>query len=330
MKNVRYYFRNRASGFSLHRAMEPVAAEIAHYCNIECLELPFPGTNPRTVAKNMWYALRTRRSDCINHITGEAHYLSYLLPPQRTLVTVHDLAGLFGYRGFDLSYYRWRCVNSLLRARYVVAISDVTRQVILKHSNLPPEKLHVIHDPLPYGFHHTPKEFDSARPVVLQVGAAPWKNPARIAEALNGLDVHFRIVGMPDEDCIAILERNKTDYSIVTDLDDEALIKEYVNADIVAFASSSEGFGMPLIEAQAVGRPVVASNIEPQMEVGGPGGALYVDPMDINALREAFLQLINSSGLREDIIGQGLRNVERFQPELIAAQYREIYAEMDR
>ena len=156
------------------------------------------------------------------------------------------------------------------------------------------------------------------------------KNPARIAEALNGLDVHFRIVGMPDEDCIAILERNKTDYSIVTDLDDEALIKEYVNADIVAFASSSEGFGMPLIEAQAVGRPVVASNIEPQMEVGGPGGALYVDPMDINALREAFLQLINSSGLREDIIGQGLRNVERFQPELIAAQYREIYAEMDR
>ena len=309
--------------------MEPVAAEISRFRNTGYLEMPYAGTNPRTIAKNMWYALRTRQSDCINHITGEVHYLTTLLPPQQTLVTVHDLNGLFGYKGFDLSYYRWRCVNSLLRARYVVAISEVTRQVILDHSSVSPEKLRVIHDPLPYGFNYTPKEFNQEKTVVLQVGAASWKNPAAIAEALSGLDVHFRIVGMPGQDCIAILERNKTEYSIVTDLDDDALIKEYENADIVAFASSAEGFGMPLIEAQAVGRPVVASNIEPQMEVGGPGGALYVDPKNIKELREAFVKLINSSGLREDITGQGLRNVKRFLPERIAAQYNEIYAEMD-
>ena len=309
--------------------MGPIAAEIGSARDAEYLELPFAGTNPRTIAGNMWYALRTRQSDCINHITGEAHYLTYLLPPEQTLVTVHDLGGLFGYKGFDLSYYRWRCVNSLLRARYVVAISDATRQVILKHCNLPADKLRVIYDPLPKGFKHTPKEFDSAKPVILQVGAAPWKNPARIAEALEGLDVHFRIIGMPGEECISILERNKTEYSIVTDLDDDALIKEYENADIVAFASSSEGFGMPLIEAQAVGRPVIASNIEPQMEVGGPGGALYIDPKDIKKLRQGFLQLMTSPMLREDIIGQGLRNVSRFQVERIAAQYSEVYAEME-
>ena len=295
----------------------------------DIVELPYPGTNPRTVLKNMWYALRTRKRDCINHITGEAHYLTYLLPPERTIVTVHDLGGLFSYTGFDLKYYRWRCVNSLLRARFVVAISEATRRVILGNSTLSPDKLRVIYDPLPAGFNYCPKNFNSEKPVVLQVGAAKWKNPARIAEALNGLNVHFRIVGIPDAECIGILERNQTEYSIVTDLDDAALIKEYENADIVAFASSSEGFGMPLIEAQAVGRVVVASNIEPQPEIGGAGGALYVDPADIKALRGAFVKLISEPQLREDIIGCGLENISRFSIRNIAARYAELYAEMD-
>lgn len=309
--------------------MMPIAELTALSREIECLELPFPGTNPRTILKNMWHTLRTRRKECISHITGEVHYLSCLLPPQQTLVTVHDLGGLFGYRGIDLKYYRWRCVDPLHRARYVVAISEATRQVILNNSNLKSDKLHVIHDPLPKGFVHVPKEFASDKPVILQVGAASWKNPAGIAEALNGLNVHYRLIGQPDEACIAILERNKTEYSIATGLDDRALIKEYENADILAFASFSEGFGMPLIEAQATGRPAVVSNIEPQMEVGGPGGALYVDPHDIKALRSAFVQLIGSPALREELVGNGLQNVRRFAPERIAAQYAELYAAMD-
>lgn len=328
-KSVRYYFRNRASGFSIHRAICPVVDEIAKKRHIECLDLPLPGTNPRTVLRNMWHTIWSRKSDCINHITGEVHYLTYLLPPRQTIVTVHDLGGLWTYQGIDLKYYRWRCVDSLLRARHVVAISEKTRQVILQNSSLPPEKVSVIYDPLPPGFSYSPKEFNSGKPVVLQVGAARWKNPARIAEALKGLDVHFRLVGMPDEDCIALMEHNGNEYSIVTDLDDSALIEEYKKADIVAFASSSEGFGMPLIEAQAVGRPVVASNIEPQMEVGGPGGAVYVDPSNIDALRKAFLNLIGSAGMREDIVGRGLENVARFAPQRIAAQYAEIYDSMD-
>ena len=293
---IRYYFRNRASGYSIARAMMPIAESLsAAGRRTEIVELPYPGTNPRTVLKNMWYTLRTRRKECINHITGEVHYLSYLLPTERTIITVHDLGGLFAYQGFDLTYYRWRCVNSLLRARFVVAISEETRRVILENSTLSPDRIHTIYDPLPAGFNHCPKDFNTDKPVILQIGAAKWKNPARIAEALNGLNVHFRIVGMPDEDCIGILERNGTEYSIVTDLDDAELIREYERADIVAFASSSEGFGMPLIEAQAVGRPVVASNIEPQPEIGGAGGALYVDPTDIKALRKAFVKLINGN-----------------------------------
>ena len=305
-----------------------MAGETERFRSVERLDLPYAGTNPRAVLKNMWYTLRSLCKDRINHITGEVHYLAYLLPYGQTVVTVHDLGGLFAYSGMNLKYYRWRCVDSLLRARYVVAISEVTRKVILQHSKLPTERLRVIYDPLPPGFDFTPKDFCREKPVILQVGAAHWKNPARIAEALNGLDVQFRIVGMPNADCIEILERNKTDYKILTGLDDASLIKEYENADIVTFASSSEGFGMPLIEAQAVGRPVVASNIEPQMEVGGAGGALYVDPGDIAALRKNILQLIDSPALREDIVGIGLKNVRRFAPELIAAQYAEVYDEI--
>ena len=330
IKALSYYFRNHASGYSIARAMMPVVNETAAGGRaVDIIELPCAGTNPRTVLKNLWYTLRSRPSDRICHITGEVHYLSYLLPREQTVITVHDLAGLFGYRGIDLSYYRWRCVDSLYRARFVAAVSEKTRQVILENSKLDPDKVSVIHDPLPPGFKFTPRKFNSDRPIILQVGATPWKNPARVAQALEGLNVHYRLIGMPDEDCIRILERNKTEYSIVTGLDDAALICEYENADIVAFASFSEGFGMPLIEAQAVGRPALVSNIAPQPEVGGRGGALYVDPADTEAMHKGFARLINSAQLRADITGCGLENVKRFAPERIAAQYEELYSAMD-
>lgn len=296
---------------------------------VDIIELPYAGTNPRTVLQNMWHTLPACRRECIYHITGEVHYLSYLFPRTQTIITVHDLGGLFEYHGFDLSYYRWRCVNSLHRARFVVAISEATRRVILENSTLHPNKVSVIYDPLPPGFKFAPKEFNSDRPVVLQVGAAPWKNPARIAQALEGLNVHFRIIGIPDDDCIKILKRNKTEYSIVSDLDDATLIREYENADIVAFASSSEGFGMPLVEAQAIGRPAVVSNIAPQPEVGGKGGALYIAPSDIKALHDGFAELINSPQLRQDLVGTGLKNVKRFSIERIASQYAALYSAMD-
>ena len=81
---------------------------------------------------------------------------------------------------------------------------------------------------------------------------------------------------------------------------------------------------MPIIEANAVGRPILTSNIEPLTEVGG-NSAYYVDPYDINAIRNGFISLMADKTLRIDLIERGLKNAKRFNAKTIAEQYSDLY-----
>ena len=65
------------------------------------------------------------------------------------------------------------------------------------------------------------------------------------------------------------------------------MIQEYKDADLISFPSTFEGFGMPIIEGQAVGRPVITSNIEPMVSVAADA-AILVDPFNIESIRECF------------------------------------------
>jgi alpha-1,3-rhamnosyl/mannosyltransferase len=72
-----------------------------------------------------------------------------------------------------------------------------------------------------------------------------------------------------------------------------------------------EGFGLPMVEAQAVGTPVVASRASAMPEVAGEG-ALYFDPHDADDLARQILAVVEDEALRERLIAQGRRNAERF------------------
>jgi len=107
-------------------------------------------------------------------------------------------------------------------------------------------------------------------------------------------------------------------------LTDEELVQAYQRCDMVVFASLYEGFGLPILEAQAMGRPVITSNFGAMKEAAGEG-ALLVDPYSVEAIREAILRVKNEPGLREELVRKGRENVERFRPEAVARQYAEIY-----
>src|SRR5690606_29268410 len=91
-----------------------------------------------------------------------------------------------------------------------------------------------------------------------------------------------------------------------------------------AFASTYEGFGMPILEAQAVGRPVLTSAAASMPDVAGDA-AWLVDPFDVEAIRDGLQRMLAEPGLRERLIDRGFRNVGRFTPAIVAAAYARLY-----
>ena len=90
------------------------------------------------------------------------------------------------------------------------------------------------------------------------------------------------------------------------------------------FRNVKEGFGLPIVEANAVGRPVITSRLYSMPEVGGDA-ACYVDSYDVGSIRAAVEKIIHNADYRQQLIENGYRNVKRFQLPVIAAQYAVLY-----
>jgi glycosyltransferase involved in cell wall biosynthesis len=148
-----------------------------------------------------------------------------------------------------------------------------------------------------------------------------------LINAIYGINCHLRIIGEIDFETKALLEKYGIAFSNDSDLNNEEIRNEYKNADIVAFCSIFEGFGLPIIEGQAMRTPVITSNISPLKEVAG-GGAVLVNPSDETEIRNGLLNIIGSAELREKLIAAGLQNIKRFEPQSIARLYENLYDEI--
>jgi len=121
------------------------------------------------------------------------------------------------------------------------------------------------------------------------------------------------------------LQKNNIDYETSVHISEEELIQKYIDADIVAFVSTYEGFGMPILEAQTVGRPVLTSNISPMFEVAGEDGACFVDPYSVEDIRHGFKKMIADESVRREIIAFGLENIKKYDPSHVAEMYSSLY-----
>jgi glycosyltransferase involved in cell wall biosynthesis len=134
------------------------------------------------------------------------------------------------------------------------------------------------------------KEQTSTKHELVIAGGAGWKFNAE--SALRSIrhkgDIHF------------------LDY--IADLDMPAL---YSAADLFVFPTLYEGFGLPIIEAQLCGTPVLTSNISAMPEVGGEG-ALYVSPYDVAAIADYMEKVLADNTLRSKIVCKGFENAKRF------------------
>jgi glycosyltransferase involved in cell wall biosynthesis len=150
-----------------------------------------------------------------------------------------------------------------------------------------------------------------------------------VVAALRGVSCVLVIVGQLPQSIMSDLRDCGVDHENFVGIDHAAMTRLYRDADIISFPSTYEGFGMPILEGQAVGRAVLTSDLEPMRGVAGRGGALLVDPQSVGAIREGFLALMRDDLLRARLIAAGKANCRRFTLESVAASYLALYRGLD-
>ena len=269
------------------------------------------------------------------------------------LVTCHDLLAVRGALGEETDcpatftgkiFQRW-ILDGLRNATAVACVSRATLRdagrLVVRDQDRP--QLHLVPNGLNYPYQKQSPEIvrqrlhgvlDLDRPFVLHVGSnLRRKNRPGVVRSFsltkNNWNGQLVLAGDPlDDELHSLGEKLGILDRIVEVINPESVILEalYSSALALLYPSRFEGFGWPIIEAQACGCPVICSNREPMLEVAG-GAALVRDIDDEPGFASDILRL-RDSGERERWSEKSLRNAEKFSAEKMIARYIELYREL--
>jgi glycosyltransferase involved in cell wall biosynthesis len=261
----------------------------------------------------------------INHITGDISYIALALPGKRTIVTFHDLESIERKSRIKTWLLKIFWIKLPVRkAAMITAISEHTKNKLIKWTGVNSNKIKVIYNPLSPNFKFLLNDFNAEKPVILVAGTKSNKNLEGIVKAVKGLSCSLIILGKLTKLQQNILATNGIEYKNLFNISHDKVIDLYKCCDLLCFPSFYEGFGLPIIEAQAIGRPVITSNYGAMKEIAGDA-ALFVDPTRTEQISDAINVLINSREIRGNLIRKGLENVRRFEAVEVSREYAEVY-----
>jgi len=262
-----------------------------------------------------------------------------LFHPKNSVVTIHGLEYEYFPQYYPLLhrlYLRFSTKYALRHARKIIAISENTKKDLIKLYGGETDKIEVVYHGIQNTNHKTQitnkaqsTNYKIQKPYLLYLGRTEQKkNIEGILEAYKTLRERYQIphqlvlAGVPGygyekiklkiENCkLKIIE---TGY--VNDDEKRCLLS---NADIFLFPSFYEGFGLPVLEAQTAGVPVVTSFNSSLPEIAGEG-ALLVNPRNPEQIAEAVKSIIDDKNLRAKLIKSGYENVKRFSWEKCARE----------
>ena len=322
--SIRFFYRKRGINYSIERVFDTIYLYLKDKVNIDIKSVNYSRIKISNIFRNLNYCYKNRING-VNHIVGDIHYVSIVLPSRNTILTIHDMVGFYQNKGFKrlFTFIFWYYIPCK-KNKYITCISESTKLDLIKLAKCNPNKITVIPNPVSPEYHYIHKEFNENCPIILHIGTRNNKNLERVIGSLKDISCHLRIIGELNSDQILLLKQNNIIYSNSERLTDFEIVKEYMNCDIVSFPSLFEGFGMPIIEGQATGRIVLTSNLEPMKSISN-NATILVDPNDVLSIREGFKNIISDKKLRENLIRLGLENAKKYSVQHISNKYLNLY-----
>lgn len=323
--NVTHFSRKPydSSYISIERLFSDIRKAIPDEIHIRLIEMPFYSKGIINRFFNIVFSCLNQSQ--VNHIVGDINYVNIFMRKSKTILTIHDCAPIEQLNGIKKwllikLWYTW----PIKRSSIVTAISESTKKEILKYVNCSKDKIKVIRNCISNDFKYNPKKFNEEYPVFLHIGTFDNKNLISHIKAIKNIKCKLIIIGKLKEQHLLALKKFSIDYDNFVGISDAEIIVQYEACDVLLFCSTYEGFGLPIIEANAIGRPVLTSNIYSMPEIAS-NAACIVDPFDVVSIKNGIEKIIRDADYREQLIKNGLRNAEAYTQEAVANEYAKLY-----
>ena len=278
------------------------------------------------------YAIVKYKLDIVLYPKGVIPLIHHLVRTKKINI-IHDLGyfekKLKAYKFWDTIFMRIFMKISCILSNTVITVSESTKSRIIKKFRIKENKIKVIYEGVRDCFKKIDDEkinnqvfikYKINKPFIFYSGSiSPRKNLMRALiafnEIKNNVPHNFYITGMKYWGSGRIqnyIEKNLSKRVFILGyIENQELVTMYNKAELFLYPSLYEGFGLPIIEAQACGCPVLTSDRTSCPEVAG-NAACIVDPYSVEEIKNGILKTLNNSNYKKQLIQKGFKNVKRF------------------
>ena len=271
---------------------------------------------------------------------------------QPSVVTIHDMIWyypnryspskvLFSERSLINWYYKVFAYFSAKKAKYIITISNASKQAIVSHLKLINEKIFITLEAPSSNYRYIDnksliksalKKYDLPEKFIFGLGSAdPRKNIEFLINAfvlIPDNDLHLVIVwnhySLTTQLKVLIQNLNlQRQVHFLSEISDQDLLYLYNAAEVFVFPSLEEGFGLPPLEAMACGTPVIAANNSSIPEIVGDAALLF-NARNPSELKDLILRVTENESLRKELRLKGLQKVKHYSWDKCASQTLDI------